>query len=164
MNIGTTGGCASKRKNTREDAGSVVMFMARKKIIDLTGKKFGKLTVIREVDPSKGGRMWLCRCECGTEKAVLQHNLTQGLSTTCGCGKHLFRSAESFERVDGVSIVHLKQKIRSNNSTGHKGVTKYEKDGRVYYRAQLQVAGKFFSLNVITVSSVSLSKVFLHIF
>lgn len=52
------------------------------KFIDLTGRKFGKLTVIERVGNS--GSKWLCKCECGREKTVLGSNLRQGYTTTCG--------------------------------------------------------------------------------
>lgn len=34
-------------------------------MIDLVGKKFGKLTDISECKYNKGGRAWICRCDCG---------------------------------------------------------------------------------------------------
>jgi len=33
----------------------------------------------------KGERKWLCRCECGTEKYVLERSLLYGGSESCGC-------------------------------------------------------------------------------
>lgn len=36
------------------------------KIIDLSGQKFGKLTVINRVGKNKwGSTIWLCKCDCG---------------------------------------------------------------------------------------------------
>lgn len=66
--------------------------MAKK---DLTGQKFGKLTVIREhPDPyvsqaGKKTRRWVCRCDCGKEVIVLQNVLTANRNTpkSCGCAK-----------------------------------------------------------------------------
>jgi hypothetical protein len=51
------------------------------KLIDLTGRKFGRLTVISFVDlkPTR----WLCRCECGNEKIIRKYDLGKTLS--CGC-------------------------------------------------------------------------------
>lgn len=42
---------------------------------DLTGRKFGRLTVIERSKDHIGKRgkhlpMWLCKCECGTKKIV----------------------------------------------------------------------------------------------
>lgn len=34
--------------------------------IDLTGKRFGRLTVIEYAGKSK----WICKCDCGTIKAM----------------------------------------------------------------------------------------------
>lgn len=58
---------------------------------DLTGQKFGKLTVIKRVENkifSNGSAVqWLCRCDCGNETIVLASNLTTGNSQSCGkCG------------------------------------------------------------------------------
>ena len=55
---------------------------------DLTGQKFGDWKVIGKVDTHKHGRTyWLCECECGKISEVSQGNLTQGLTTGCGCKK-----------------------------------------------------------------------------
>ena len=52
---------------------------------DLTGKKFGKLTVIR-FDCRKGTRYyWLCKCKCRTIRRVERSNLTSGHTKSCGC-------------------------------------------------------------------------------
>lgn len=60
---------------------------------DLTGQKFGKLTVIRKGDckvlPS-GRRqiMWICKCECGNEIAAQANNLKSGHTISCGCARN----------------------------------------------------------------------------
>lgn len=53
---------------------------------DLTGRKFGRWAVIR-LHPERSGHnvMWLCRCECGVERAVAKCSLVYGKSTSCGC-------------------------------------------------------------------------------
>ena len=57
------------------------------KIIDLQGYKFGKWTVLEEAQSKNysGGlhRMWLCRCECETEKIVSQGHLMRGKTRGC---------------------------------------------------------------------------------
>lgn len=50
---------------------------------DLTGKKFGKLTVIKYI---KGGK-WKCLCECGKTCEVKTEALTNGRQKSCGCHK-----------------------------------------------------------------------------
>jgi hypothetical protein len=53
---------------------------------DLTGKRFSRYLVIKETQStSYGSRRWLCKCDCGNEREVLQSNLIRGTSTSCGC-------------------------------------------------------------------------------
>lgn len=58
------------------------------KIIDLTEKRFGKLTVIKKHNQDKwGGWNWLCMCDCGNETVVSGGHL-RGLKTkSCGCSR-----------------------------------------------------------------------------
>lgn len=53
--------------------------------IDLTGQRFGRWTVVRLADEHARGAKWLCRCDCGTERAVRAHGLQSGNSKSCGC-------------------------------------------------------------------------------
>lgn len=54
------------------------------KVIDLTGQKFGRLTVeARAVGARESS--WLCRCECGNQVTVRAGNLKSGNSKSCGC-------------------------------------------------------------------------------
>jgi len=55
---------------------------------DLTGQVFGRLTVIGLAQPKNGRRYWLCRCECGNEKAIEGTSLVRGKSQSCGCTRH----------------------------------------------------------------------------
>lgn len=48
-------------------------------------RNFGRWTVIEDLGWKPSGRRLLCRCECGTEKAVLSLNLKRGMSLSCGC-------------------------------------------------------------------------------
>lgn len=52
---------------------------------NLIGKKFGKLTVIKESENKGKNIAWICKCDCGKEKTVLAYNLTAGKSKSCGC-------------------------------------------------------------------------------
>jgi group I intron endonuclease len=45
---------------------------------DLTGRIFGRWTVIRFGKSIKNGVKWLCRCECGTEKMIVPSSLKSG--------------------------------------------------------------------------------------
>lgn len=59
------------------------------KLIDLSGKRFGRLSV-KSLHPerSKGnGARFICQCDCGTEKVVLGSHLRRGQVVSCGCRK-----------------------------------------------------------------------------
>lgn len=54
-------------------------------LIDMTGRVFGRLTVIEMAGESRRQKTWRCRCVCGREKVVLGGNLRSGITTSCGC-------------------------------------------------------------------------------
>lgn len=57
-----------------------------RKVKDLTGKKFGRLTVIKRVENNKFGQLqWLCKCECGNIKKIRGGHLKSGAIKSCGC-------------------------------------------------------------------------------
>lgn len=53
------------------------------------GTRFGKLTVVgragREQDGKRTRQMWLCRCDCGNEKVIMDRHLASGHAKSCGC-------------------------------------------------------------------------------
>jgi hypothetical protein len=54
--------------------------------IDLTGQKYGRLTVVQETDERRDAKVvWKCLCDCGKEKFVSSHNLRSGNTKSCGC-------------------------------------------------------------------------------
>jgi len=55
------------------------------KHIDLTGKKFGKLTALEKIKIN-GLYHWKCRCDCGNEKTVVAGNLKRKIKPTKSCG------------------------------------------------------------------------------
>lgn len=58
------------------------------RILDLTGKKFGRLRVVaRGPDKEQGRPSWLCVCTCGKQSAVDGRALRCGNTRSCGCWK-----------------------------------------------------------------------------
>lgn len=58
--------------------------------IDLTGQKFGRWTVIEQgeykiIKSGRRYRTWLCICECGTVREVVEYSLVSNKSISCGC-------------------------------------------------------------------------------
>ena len=57
---------------------------------DLTGQKFGRLTVLRQapdkIKPSGAhSKMWECKCDCGNIKIISRSSLVSGDTVSCGC-------------------------------------------------------------------------------
>jgi len=60
--------------------------MQREEHTELTGRTFGRWTVLDQCSVNeRGEKKLMCRCECGTERFVLQRALLYGKSRSCGC-------------------------------------------------------------------------------
>jgi hypothetical protein len=60
------------------------------KRLDLTGQRFGRLTVLEELGTRRfasgqSTKMWRCLCTCGRSAVVQQSSLTSGNTKSCGC-------------------------------------------------------------------------------
>lgn len=78
---------------------------------DLTGKRFGRLVVLRRSEKRCGASLkWLCQCDCGNIVDVIGSNLRGGRTESCGClrsetsiGRHkthgLSRSSKKDNRI-----------------------------------------------------------------
>ena len=54
------------------------------RFIDETGNIYGKWHVLKKINnPKKNGALFLCRCECGYEQAILGKRLRAGETTQC---------------------------------------------------------------------------------
>ena len=69
-------------------------------MIDITNKKFGKLTATKYL----GGSKWLCKCECGREKAIRAQNVKLGLTKSCGQCTHDFMIGKKFNKLSVIKI------------------------------------------------------------
>lgn len=55
--------------------------------VELTGQKFGKLTVI-QIGKKRGNsssEFWDCKCECGNPHTISSQHLREGAISSCGC-------------------------------------------------------------------------------
>jgi hypothetical protein len=59
--------------------------ITRMKRLELTGKRFGRLVVIREKGSRINGSYWLCKCDCGGYKTIKGADLKIGHTRSCGC-------------------------------------------------------------------------------
>lgn len=79
----------------------------------MEGLRFGKLTVVER----RGGKtaLWLCRCDCGTEKIILGTVLRSGKSKSCGCSRYDKRPPR-YEDISGQTFSYLRAKAWARNS------------------------------------------------
>lgn len=119
---------------------------SRKKL-DLTGQRFGKLTVLAPAENVGSRTAWLCRCDCGRETAVVTQRLRDGHRTSCGCDKELFGEPPSaigrasLTYIDGTCVEMLRAKtVRKNNTSGVPGVEWWIRKQR--WRATICFKGK----------------------
>ena len=93
-------------------------------LTDLTGRSFGRWTVIARVKHSKR-TMWGCRCSCGTRREVWSHALQSGQSTSCGC--YISELTAARNRTHGLSgrpeygvWIKLRERCFKPTSAGYK--------------------------------------------
>ena len=72
---------------------------------DVTGKKFGKLTVTSRSHRDTKNRRWFwnCRCDCGSDCVVATKNLQRNPDIDCGCG-HFERQSSASRLPDNQSL------------------------------------------------------------
>lgn len=103
--------------------------------IDLTGRRFGRWTVLyRGEDVYENGHprvRWRCRCDCGTERDVAPNQLKNGRSMSCGCIQREVASARgSPNKTHGMSGTRLHRIWKGlNNRCNNKNSPKYERYG-----------------------------------
>lgn len=93
--------------------------------VDLTGQRYGKLTVIGPAENIGTRTAWRCLCDCGQETIVKTHHLRCGHTKTCGCqnGDGGPRKALGLTYIDGTCVEMLAAKtVRKNNTSGVPGV------------------------------------------
>lgn len=84
-------------------------------MIDITGNRYGKLTVVSYSGKSKSGKpMWLCRCDCGNTTVKVGANLKRGDTRSCGCEHYKDRPIKS---LTGVVFGRLLVETYAGNSS-----------------------------------------------
>ena len=96
------------------------------KIIDMTGKRVGRLTIIEYAGKDKHGyALWRCQCDCGEITIVSGASLRSGNTQSCGC-LHLEKTVETFETHCGASTrlyriwKGMKQRCYNPKAKGYK--------------------------------------------
>lgn len=81
-------------------------------VIDLTGQKFGRLTVLGQADKIGGKTAWLCQCSCGNSINTTSNSLRGGKTTSCGC----VRKEHASSQAKSAGIARGKQLLRHGQS------------------------------------------------
>ncbi len=114
------------------------------KIIDLTGQKFHRLTVIEYCGLQDNRHAyWKCRCDCGNICYKMGYLLRNGEVKSCGCAQYDQRSKMGHD--NGTTKKHiLNDTINKNNTSGKKGVMWNKQRGR--WQARIKYDYKQYSL------------------
>ena len=119
---------------------------SRKKL-DLTGQKYGHLTVLQPAENVGSRTAWLCRCDCGRDTVVKTYHLRGGHTKSCGCqvGPGGPRTALGLTYIDGTCVEMLQTRtVRRNNTSGVPGVD--WRSSKQCWRAMICFKGKRYYL------------------
>lgn len=155
----------------RCDCGNVVYYTSRQlqqnkpkscgclRSPDLTGRTFGRLTVVKRLNKrdSNHNVYYLCRCICGNTKEVIATQLLRGSVQSCGClldeaiqetGKAVGKFAVDHYIFDDTNVQVIERSLsgkpRTNNTSGHTGV-KWNAE-KQKWGAELKLRGKVYYL------------------
>ena len=83
------------------------------KMKDITGQKFGKLTVLK-MFRRDNKTFCECQCDCGNIKIIQQANLKNGSSKSCGClAKELSKKRRTIHGLTGTRIFRIWDDMKS---------------------------------------------------
>lgn len=103
-------------------------------MIDITGRRYGKLVVIRPAYQNKEKRwIWECRCDCGGVGFYPKNTLDYGKRTSCGCDAnktpnliHGGRYLREYRIWQHIKRRCLNKKSKDYKRYGAKGITVYK--------------------------------------
>lgn len=102
------------------------------RMIDLTGRRFGRLLVIEPTEHRDGSAvMWRCQCDCGKVVEVSARSMLHSGVVSCGClrrekarvnlGGDITRK---LGRIEGTNVSRISSaKPQRNNRAGFRGVS-----------------------------------------
>lgn len=116
---------------------------------NLTGKRFGRLTVVG-LSPKKSGRKsyWVCKCDCGNEIVVRSDALKCGNTKSCGCLKqeqdkiNLSKNHKGYNTPNRLYGIWVQMKDRCLN-TNNENYFRYGERGIKIYPAWVHDYGNF---------------------
>ena len=109
--------------------------------VDLTGKKFGKLTPLYYI---KGGK-WHCKCDCGNECDVDTRNLNSNHTQSCGC---LVKEKAANNAINMIGYEDDNFKVLERNGSSPQGIA--------YWKCLCKHCGNIFSTKGSNIRSVGI--------
>ena len=103
------------------------MCYSRRKL-DITGQRYGRLTVLGPAANVNGRTAWKCRCDCGNETVIRTNRLRSGHTASCGCMKPkeiLAVGLPGLTYVEGTCVDWLASKGRWRASICFQGKRRY---------------------------------------
>jgi len=122
-----------------------------KEHMDIAGRRWGRLTAVRPTEERDryGSVIWELSCECGNTVYKTINTLKSEKVLSCGCLYKQTRSETVKHRRDliagiSVSSIVVSKRLRSNNTSGHTGVSYDEKYDK--WHAFIDFQGKHYNL------------------
>lgn len=75
----------SLRSGATTSCGCFNKEILKARVIDITGQKFGRLTILKQVENKNNRVYWKCHCDCGNIISVQSSDLRSGHTKSCGC-------------------------------------------------------------------------------
>lgn len=122
---------------------------SEKKMLDLGGKRFGKLTVVKSTNKKDGSNyIWECKCDCGNTLFVRGTSLVDGNTTSCGCNQRKIASEivkiANKDCVEETKLSSLTLPKRKGTTSNIKGV--FWNSTRKKWQAKIFFKGKDYHL------------------
>lgn len=93
---------------------------------ELTGKRLGKLEVLRRVESAKRGARWLCRCDCGAEIVLYGRDIRHPRNSKRGCGRCTRRRYAEGKNLSRTRVYMVWRNMKSRClDVGHKTYPRY---------------------------------------
>lgn len=101
-----------------------------RKLINLIGKRFGRLIIIQQTGFNKWKQMmYLCKCDCGKEKIILGNSLKTGDAKSCGC---LRKESPNNKKRLNLGLANMRSVMRSCKKRAKKRGLDYELTEKQY--------------------------------
>lgn len=114
-------------KGISKSCGCIRADNGRKKVKNLTGQRFGKLTVLEQVESKNGRSMWKCLCDCGNYKIASSSTLHNGRTRSCGCLEpnktHGKANTRLYRIYSGMKARCYNQNTKAYKHYGGRGIT-----------------------------------------